>query len=617
MAAPKLVELVLTPPDPETQAVAVTALHRLVTGQDPQAGCIETALSQVLEASPEGPDASRIIAAVIGTYRLVGLLEIQAPELQCWTLSVLGNVAMADSSSPPGSSALQAAIPTMVSLLEPWHQDAAEHLLAELQRQAATTLGILKALADLQQSLDQKKRGLDTEYQGWEDQLRAARQSLEVHKQTAVEEQNKVSVASAQIPHLQQELAKAEAEAEEIHQAGELAKTETKILQTAEEKIFTKLRDAVAYLARAETDTETLLADVKKAMETSGTAGINGTITLGPSSFTGMRMPPQAHPAECSPAGIAGPSGHGQLVSHQPAGSLGSPQGVVSMLEDMQPRPKLPSMSHSEAESLAGRMQQSQQQPRSRPEGLQSRMQLHQQPTLSQAASPSLRPQLSQQPARREAESLSGKVHAGQQPFYSQADGLQGRVQLSHQIPSSEAESLSGKVHPRQQAADHSLGRHGYSSSPRLDLNINGSIQAMQIPMLAGESSPAAPGSTRSAPGNGPSSRDFSPAQLPLSARLRQSPLQQPMHGSIQAGSRLRPGARQQPAAWEPRQQAAWAQGGCSQSRSAKIRWAAHEQPSIPARQCNLGSIFHNLHTEWKRELGCKFGAKKKRKKTA
>ena len=68
--------------------------------------------------------------------------------------------------------------------------------------------------------------------------------------------------------------------------------------------------------------------------------------------------------------------------------------------------------------------------------------------------------------------------------------------------------------------------------------------QAMQIPMLAGESSPAAPGSTRSAPGNGPSSRDFSPAQLPLSARLRQSPLQQPMQGSIQAGSRLRPGAR-------------------------------------------------------------------------
>lgn len=53
--------------------------------------------------------------------RLVGLLEIPAPELQCWTLSVLGNVAMAEATSQSGSS-LQAAVPAIVGLLEAWYQ---------------------------------------------------------------------------------------------------------------------------------------------------------------------------------------------------------------------------------------------------------------------------------------------------------------------------------------------------------------------------------------------------------------------------------------------------------------------------------------------------------------
>lgn len=58
---------------------------------------------------------------VLHGIRLIGLLEIPAPELQCWTLSVLGNVAMAEASSQSGS-ALQAAVPAIVTLLEAWHQ---------------------------------------------------------------------------------------------------------------------------------------------------------------------------------------------------------------------------------------------------------------------------------------------------------------------------------------------------------------------------------------------------------------------------------------------------------------------------------------------------------------
>ena len=53
--------------------------------------------------------------------RLIGMLEIPAPELQCWTLSVLGNVAMAEAANQSGSS-LQAAVPTVVGLLEAWYQ---------------------------------------------------------------------------------------------------------------------------------------------------------------------------------------------------------------------------------------------------------------------------------------------------------------------------------------------------------------------------------------------------------------------------------------------------------------------------------------------------------------
>ena len=122
---------------------------------------------------------------------------------------------------------------------------------------------LAKALAEYEAETARKKAVLDAEYQSWEEKLRVARQSLETQKQTALEEQNKVSAASAQIPKLQQELAHAEAEAEEINQAAQLAKAETKILETAEQKIFTKLRDAVAYLRQSEMETEKLLADVK------------------------------------------------------------------------------------------------------------------------------------------------------------------------------------------------------------------------------------------------------------------------------------------------------------------------------------------------------------------
>ncbi|KAK9844966.1 hypothetical protein WJX74_009116 [Apatococcus lobatus] len=106
-------------------------------------------LALLCPLSWQGPEASRAISAIIGLYRLIGLLEIPAPELQCWTLSVLGNVAMAEASSQSGST-LEAAVPAIVALLEAWHQDAPEHLMAELQRQAATTVGILATLRSLQ-----------------------------------------------------------------------------------------------------------------------------------------------------------------------------------------------------------------------------------------------------------------------------------------------------------------------------------------------------------------------------------------------------------------------------------------------------------------------------------
>ena len=122
---------------------------------------------------------------------------------------------------------------------------------------------LAKALAEYEEDISKRKRGLDAEYQSWEEKLRVATQSLETQRQTALDEQQKVAAASAQIPNLQQELAHSEAEAEEIDQAAHLAKAETKILETAEQKIFTKLRDAVAYLRQAEVETEQLLADVK------------------------------------------------------------------------------------------------------------------------------------------------------------------------------------------------------------------------------------------------------------------------------------------------------------------------------------------------------------------
>lgn len=122
---------------------------------------------------------------------------------------------------------------------------------------------LAKAIADWQAETAKRKAVLDAEYQSWEEKLRVTKQHGETQRQAVLEEQNKVSAASAKIPKLQQEVAHAEAEAEEINQAAQLAKAETKILETAEQKIFTKLRDAVAYLRQSEMETEKLLADVK------------------------------------------------------------------------------------------------------------------------------------------------------------------------------------------------------------------------------------------------------------------------------------------------------------------------------------------------------------------
>ncbi|KAK9844338.1 hypothetical protein WJX74_000942 [Apatococcus lobatus] len=326
---------------------------------------------------------------------------------------------------------------------------------------------LAKALAEYEEETAKRKRGLDAEYQSWEEKLRLAKQTLETQKQTALDEQNKVAAASAQISKLQQEVACVEAEAVEIDQAANLATAETKILETAEQKIFTKLRDAVAYLRQSEMETEKLLAEVKvvcmplqqdQAMHSAGTHDIDGNMDLGPSTWMSLRMPQQAHPAECSAAGAIVPCMSNQqlgtpLAASQAANSLSSPADVAAMLEDTQPQAlSLPSVSRSEAEALG-----------------------------------------------------AGGNFA--QP-------------LLH---------------------DASLSQLGYSGSPQLALSGDGgSNQTMQIPMLAGESSPAGPGSARSAPGV----QAFSSLLLPQHTTRARAQAQQPgqLPSFMHPTSRLRPG---------------------------------------------------------------------------
>ncbi|KAK9850103.1 hypothetical protein WJX84_011304 [Apatococcus fuscideae] len=188
---------------------------------------------------------------------------------------------------------------------------------------------LAKALAEYEEETAKRKRGLDAEYQSWEEKLRLAKQTLETQKQTALDEQNKVAAASAQISKLQQEVACVEAEAVEIDQAANLATAETKILETAEQKIFTKLRDAVAYLRQSEMETEKLLAEVKvvcmplqqdQAMHSAGTHDIDGNMDLGPSTWMSLRMPQQAHPAECSAAGAIVPCMSNQQLAQKTTG---------------------------------------------------------------------------------------------------------------------------------------------------------------------------------------------------------------------------------------------------------------------------------------------------------
>ncbi|KAK9850104.1 hypothetical protein WJX84_011304 [Apatococcus fuscideae] len=188
---------------------------------------------------------------------------------------------------------------------------------------------LAKALAEYEEETAKRKRGLDAEYQSWEEKLRLAKQTLETQKQTALDEQNKVAAASAQISKLQQEVACVEAEAVEIDQAANLATAETKILETAEQKIFTKLRDAVAYLRQSEMETEKLLAEVKVAMHSAGTHDIDGNMDLGPSTWMSLRMPQQAHPAECSAAGAIVPCMSNQQLAGPSPGSRPASLRVV------------------------------------------------------------------------------------------------------------------------------------------------------------------------------------------------------------------------------------------------------------------------------------------------
>ena len=120
-----------------------------------------------------------------------------------------------------------------------------------------------KAWAEYQKGVEDRTRALESEWQEAEGELQSLTQAIEGEKQIVLEEQNKAIELSAQLPQLQQGLAQAEAEAEEINQAAELAVAETQILENAEQQFLGKLRAASAYLQQAQTEAEQLLSNVK------------------------------------------------------------------------------------------------------------------------------------------------------------------------------------------------------------------------------------------------------------------------------------------------------------------------------------------------------------------
>ncbi len=121
-----------------------------------------------------------------------------------------------------------------------------------------------KAWAEYQKQAGDRVAGLEHERHEAERELQTIYQAVETEKQAATDEHNKSTGLSAQLPQLQQALAQAEAEKEEISQAAALAVTETQILENTEQQIFGKLKDASAFLQQAQTEAEQLLVNVKE-----------------------------------------------------------------------------------------------------------------------------------------------------------------------------------------------------------------------------------------------------------------------------------------------------------------------------------------------------------------